>query len=93
MHSEVGKLGSKLSGGQRQIAWIIRTILKDNKLIILDEPTSSLDDINKIKIIKLINSLSKNKGVIIITHDKTLLDSMDRIITLDKGRIISDVGV
>lgn len=93
MHMEVGKLGSKLSGGQRQIAWIIRTILKDNKLIILDEPTSSLDDINKIKIIKLIKSLSKDKGVIIITHDKTLLENMDRIITLDKGRIISDITV
>ena len=92
MHLEVGKLGSNLSGGQRQIAWIIRTILKDNKLIILDEPTSSLDETNKVKIIKLINNLGLNKSIIIITHDKSLLQHMKRIITLDKGRIISDIS-
>lgn len=91
MHKEVGKLGSNLSGGQRQIVWIIRSILKKNKIIILDEPTSSLDEESKKKIISLINNLGKDKTIIIITHDKSLLENMNRIITLDKGRIISDV--
>jgi ABC-type multidrug transport system fused ATPase/permease subunit len=91
MHKNVGKLGSNLSGGQRQIVWIIRSILKDNKLIILDEPTSSLDSLSKKKIISLIKNLSTEKGIIIITHDKSLLENMNRIITLDKGRIISDI--
>ena len=91
MHKNVGKNGSKLSGGQRQIVWLLRSLFKDNRMIILDEPTSSLDDDNKKKVIKLINELSKKRNIILITHDKTILKNMDRIIKLDKGKIIQDI--
>ena len=90
MHQEVGKNGSKLSGGQRQIVWLLRSLLKDNRMIILDEPTSSLDQDNKQKVISLIEELSKKRNIILITHDNSVLKNMDRIIKLDKGKIIED---
>lgn len=91
MHQKVGKNGSLLSGGQRQIVWLLRFILNKHKYIILDEPTSSLDKKNKEKVIKLIKELEKNKTIILITHDKDLLQYVKRIVELKNGKIISDV--
>jgi ABC-type multidrug transport system fused ATPase/permease subunit len=90
MYSNVGKNGSKLSGGQRQLVWLLRSILKNSKVIILDEPTSSLDEISKEQVIKFINKYNKNKIVILITHDKTLLKHVNRIIEFKAGSIIKD---
>jgi len=56
----------------------------------MDEPTSSLDNEVKTKIIKLIDEISKSKNILIITHDLDLLDNLDRIIILDKGNIIKN---
>lgn len=74
MNKSVGKLGSKLSGGQRQIVWILRSLFSESRMVILDEPTSSMDLKTKEKIIRLIKELSRNRNLIIITHDKKLLD-------------------
>jgi len=90
MHKKVGKNGSKLSGGQRQIVWLIRSLLKDNRMIILDEPTSSLDEDNKMKVVRLIEELSKSRNIILITHDNAILKNMNRIIKLKEGKIIED---
>ena len=90
MYTNVGKNGSKLSGGQRQLVWLIRSILKNSKVVILDEPTSSLDEISKEQVIKFINKYNKNKIVILITHDKTLLKHVNRIIEFKAGSIIKD---
>jgi ABC-type multidrug transport system fused ATPase/permease subunit len=90
MFKKVGKNGSKLSGGQRQLVWLIRAILKNSKVIILDEPTSSLDNKSKLQVIKFIKKYSKNKTIILITHDKSLLKYVDRIITIKNGNIIKD---
>ena len=59
----------------------------------MDEPTSSLDNEVKTKIIKLIDEISKSKNILIITHDLDLLDNLDRIIVLDKGNIIKNTDV
>ena len=75
MNKPVGKLGSKLSGGQRQIVWILRSLFSESRMVILDEPTSSMDIKTKEKIIKLIKELSINRNLIIITHDQKLLDN------------------
>ena len=91
MFKKVGKNGSKLSGGQRQIVWLIRSILKNSKVIILDEPTSSLDNNSKEQVIKFIQKFSKNKLLILITHDKSLLKYVNRTITLKNGEILSDI--
>ena len=65
-------------------------MLQKSKVIILDEPTSSLDKDNKKIVIELIKTISKNKTLIIITHDMSLLKYVDRVIKLDKGKLISD---
>jgi ABC-type multidrug transport system fused ATPase/permease subunit len=90
MNQKVGKNGSLLSGGQRQIVWLLRFLFNNHKIIILDEPTSSLDNKNKEKVIKLIKELEKTKTIIIITHDKELLKYVKRIIEFNKGEIIDD---
>ena len=90
MYKKVGKNGSYLSGGQRQIVYLIRALLKNNRLIIMDEPTSSLDNEIKQKVIKLIDEISKNKNVLIITHDLELLNNMDKVIILKKGKVIKE---
>ena len=73
LNKSVGKLGSNLSGGQRQIVWLLRNLFFPSKMIILDEPTSSLDENTKSKIIKLIKELSRNRTLIIISHDKNII--------------------
>lgn len=90
MNRNVGKKGSELSGGQRQIVWILRCLVQDCKVVILDEPTSALDEKSKEQIKLLIQYMGRNKSVIIITHDKSLLEYMDRLIVLDKGKLIKD---
>jgi ATP-binding cassette subfamily B protein len=91
MHEKVGKLGSNLSGGQKQVVWLIRCLLKKSKVIILDEPTSALDEKSRRNVEKLISKLAETSTLIIITHDKELLQLMDRMIYFDKGNIIKDV--
>jgi subfamily B ATP-binding cassette protein MsbA len=90
MNDKVGKGGSKMSGGQKQIIWIIRAILKDSKVIQLDEPTAALDPSSKQHIKKMIDIMSKNRTIILITHDMDMTQNFDRIITFEKGKIISD---
>lgn len=77
----VGKEGSKLSGGQRQIMALIRAIIQQKKIILLDEPTSSLDEETKKIFIDLINKM-ENKTIVVITHDKSILHIFDKIIKL-----------
>ncbi len=90
MEEEVGKQGSKLSGGQRQMVWLIRAILRNSPVIILDEPTASLDPVSKKQVKKMIDILGNNRTLIMITHDEDLVEGMDRLIKFDKGKIIHD---
>jgi len=89
MYDKVGKNGSKLSGGQRQLVWLIRAILKDSKVLILDEPTSSLDPASKKQFIKFLKLYTKNKLVIIITHDLSILKHVNKVVKLKKGSVES----
>lgn len=90
MYKEVGKLGSNLSGGQKQLVWLIRCMLRPSSVIILDEPTSALDEKSRRNVENVIKALSKSRTLIVITHDKELLQHMDRMIYFDKGKIIQD---
>jgi ABC-type multidrug transport system fused ATPase/permease subunit len=89
-NTNVGIEGNNLSGGQRQIIHILRNILNNNKIIILDEPTTAIDKENNLNIINAIKELGKNKTIILITHDEQLLSIVNRVITLNSGKIIDD---
>jgi len=90
MMKNVGKQGGTLSGGQRQMVWLIRAILRSCPVIILDEPTASLDPVSKLQVKKMIQLLGNNRTLMLITHDEDLIDGMDRLIRFDKGKIIHD---
>ena len=90
MDEPVGKKGSFLSGGQRQVVWILRALLGKAKVIILDEPTSALDSKSKEQIRNMIHYVTKNRTLIIITHDSDLLENMDRLIVFNEGKIVKD---
>ena len=89
-NSKVGIGGDKLSGGQRQMIYILRCFGKNNKIIILDEPTSSIDVHTKSLIMKAIKKLSKKCTLIIITHDKELLKLVERVVVIKSGEIVED---
>jgi ATP-binding cassette subfamily B protein len=86
----VGERGLKLSGGQRQRLAIARAFLRDAPIILLDEATSALDTESEQSIQEALMRLVKNRTVIAIAHRLSTLSSFDRIIVLDRGRIIED---
>lgn len=88
--SIVGERGILLSGGERQRIAIARAILQNAPIIILDEATSALDSQAETSIQQALNNLMQNKTVIAIAHRLSTLRAMDRIIVLDKGKIIED---
>ena len=88
--SYAGDRGCKLSGGERQRLAIARAILKDAPILILDEATSSLDTQSEQQINKAIENVIQNQTVIAIAHRLSTLKSMDRIIVIEKGKIIEE---
>lgn len=88
--TKIGKNGSKLSGGQRQLVWCIRVILYNPDILILDEPTASIDSKTKDILFRLLDDHMNNKTVIMVTHDDYLISKATRHIHMSKGSIIKD---
>lgn len=83
----------ELSGGQKQRVAIARSIAMDTKVILLDEPTAALDSKNSEQILLILKQLSKEKLIIIVTHNKKLASKYnDRIIEISDGKIINDTN-
>ncbi|RUT30970.1 ABC transporter ATP-binding protein [Arsenicitalea aurantiaca] len=86
--AHVGERGVKLSGGQRQRIAIARVLLKNAPILVLDEATSALDSEVEAAIQGQLNMLMENKTVIAIAHRLSTIAAMDRLVVLDKGRVI-----
>ncbi|NNH56410.1 ABC transporter ATP-binding protein [Rhizobium laguerreae] len=86
----VGDRGIKLSGGQRQRVAIARVLLKDAPILVLDEATSALDSESEAAIQERLNLVMEGKTVIAIAHRLSTIARMDRIVVLDRGRIVEE---
>jgi len=89
--TEVGERGNKLSGGERQRIAIVRAILRDPKILILDEATSSVDTQTEKLIQEAIGRFAQNRTTFIIAHRLSTLRTADRLLVLDGGQIV-EVG-
>jgi ATP-binding cassette subfamily B protein len=89
--TEVGEHGHKLSGGEKQRIALARAVLRDPKLLILDEATSSLDAQNEQLIQQAIDRLAKHRTTFIIAHRLSTVRNVDRLVVLDAGRVV-EVG-
>jgi ATP-binding cassette, subfamily C, bacterial LapB len=86
----IGERGESLSGGQRQGVAIARAALLDPPIVLLDEPTGSMDYSSEAQFKERLRSFGQRKTVLIVTHRTTLLELADRILVIDEGQIVAD---
>lgn len=89
LDTQVGERGDALSGGQRQSVAIARALLYDPPILVLDEPTASMDPASENRLRKRLEKLCQGKTTILITHKGAMLSLVDKLILLDRGRIVA----
>ncbi len=87
---QVGERGDGLSGGERQSVTLARALVSNPNILILDEPTNSMDDLSEEAFKSKLANIVKDKTVIVITHRPSILSIVDRLIVIDDGKIIAD---
>ena len=85
--TQIGENGLYISGGEKQRIGIARLLYDKKEILIFDESTSNLDIKNKNKFIKIINQLSKEKTIIIISHDETVINNCEKKYIIKDGKI------
>jgi len=86
----IGEGGVELSGGQKQRLGLARALIKNTKIILLDEITSALDNDTGTVIKKMIKNIGKGRTIIIVTHELSMIKDCSRILVLDNGKIVND---
>lgn len=86
----VGERGMSLSGGQRQSVALARALLNDPEILILDEPSSNMDNSAELQFKQRLATIIKDKTLLLITHRMSMIDLVDRLVVIDSGRIIAD---
>ncbi len=86
----IGENGRQLSGGQRQMITVARALAPEPPVIIFDEPTSGMDNASEAGFIKRLSAALGSKTVVIVTHRQSLLALVDRIVVVDRGRVVAD---
>ncbi len=89
LDTQVGERGEALSGGQRQAVAIARSLLYDPPILVLDEPTAAMDPASENRLKKRLDVLCKDKTTILITHKGAMLSLVDKLILLDRGRLVA----
>jgi ATP-binding cassette subfamily C protein LapB len=87
---QVGERGERLSGGQRQTVALARALLLDPPILLLDEPTSSMDNATEVRLKEALRNYIPGRTLLIITHRASLLDLVERLVVLDRGRVVAD---
>jgi ATP-binding cassette subfamily B protein len=87
-HTRVDPISARLSGGQLQRLAIARAILRDSPVLVLDEPTTGLDAMAARRVVRPLRRLMAGRTTIMITHDLNLAPDADRILVVDRGRIV-----
>jgi ATP-binding cassette subfamily C protein LapB len=86
----VGERGDQLSGGQRQAIALARALLLDPPILVLDEPTSAMDNGSEARFKQRLAQILSGKTLLLVTHRASLLSLVDRLIVLDGGRVVAD---
>lgn len=86
----VGEGGRQLSGGQRQSITLARALLLDPPILLLDEPTSSMDNSSENSLKERLATVCGGKTLILVTHRSSMLSLVDRLLVLDRGKIVAD---
>ena len=87
---QVGERGGNLSGGQRQTVAIARVVLRNPRIVLLDEPTASLDSSTEERFKEIFNKWLDDRTLVLVTHKATPLALVDRLIVIDQGKVVAD---
>ena len=90
LDTDVGELGHRLSGGQKQAIALARAIVQEPSVIVFDEPTNGMDSALENRVLQRLTQYVKDKTFVMVTHRTTLLALVNRLVLMDSGRVIAD---